>query len=105
MNVLDHFTELVNKHFITQHEISFYEKELGLKPKYLSKLAKKNNLQPPCQVLLEKQITHGKQLLKQTDKTVKEIAFEMNFEDHFYFSKVFKRKTGQTPTEYKSSLK
>ncbi|SFW45234.1 helix-turn-helix domain-containing protein [Cellulophaga fucicola] len=105
MDIIEKLSKLIDKHYITQHTISFYEKELGLKPKYLSKLAKKNNTLPPCQLLLEKQIWHGKTLLKNTDKTVKEIASEMNFEDHFYFSKVFKRKTGQTPTEYRSSVK
>lgn len=101
MEIIDKFNALVDEHFIKEHHISFYEKELDLKPKYLSKLSKKYNFPPPCQVLLQKQIIHSQDLLKNTNKNIKEIALEMNFKDEFYFSRIFKNKTGKTPTEYR----
>ncbi|MEZ7498522.1 AraC family transcriptional regulator [Flavobacterium sp. Arc3] len=36
-------------------------------------------------------------------KTVKEIALEMNFQDPYYFSRVFKNKTGLSPTKYRQN--
>ncbi|MDO6739136.1 AraC family transcriptional regulator [Wenyingzhuangia sp. 2_MG-2023] len=101
MEILEKFKNLIEEHFINEHEIAFYEKELGVKPKYLSKLSKKQNSLPPCQLLLQKQINYSQHLLKTTSKTIKEIAQEMNFEDPYYFSKVFKKKTGMSPTEYR----
>lgn len=101
MEIIEKFNALIDEHFIEEHHISFYEKKLDLKPKYLSKLSKKHNVPPPCQVLLEKQITHCQDLLLNTDKNIKEIALEMNFKDEFYFSRIFKSKTGKTPTEYR----
>ena len=101
METIKKFEALVDKHFISQHDISFYENELGLKPKYLSKILKKHNALPPCQILLHKQIEHSKHLLLTTTMTVKEIAFEMNFEDPYYFSRVFKNKTAISPTAYR----
>lgn len=103
MEILEKFKELIDQHFIEQHDIAFYEKELNLEPKYLSKLSKKMNVLPPCQILLQKQISHSKYLLKNTDKTVKEIAYEMNFEDPYYFSRLFKRKTGFSPSAYRKN--
>ena len=103
METIRKFNDLVNKHFKEEHNISFYEKKLGLKSKYLSKLSKKHNTSPPCQVLLNKQIEYSKQLLKNTQKTIKEIAIEMNFEDQYYFSKLFKNKTGISPSEFRKT--
>ncbi|MEP3836547.1 MAG: hypothetical protein ABJM36_02815 [Algibacter sp.] len=41
MEIIRKFNELINRHFLEEHDISFYEAQLGLKPKYLSKLSKK----------------------------------------------------------------
>jgi len=101
MEILDKFKQLVDKHYIDEHHISFYENELNVQPKYLSKLSKKLAVIPPCQILLQKQISHCEELLKNTDKTIKEIAYEMNFEDPYYFSRLFKRKTGVSPSKYR----
>ncbi|GAA3626024.1 helix-turn-helix domain-containing protein [Flavivirga jejuensis] len=101
MELLEKFKALVDKHFIEEHNISFYERQMKIKPKYLSKLSKKLNLAPPCQILLQKQIDHSQHLLLDTEKTVKEIAYEMNFQDPYYFSRVFKNKTGVSPTKYR----
>lgn len=43
----------------------------------------------------------AKQLLASTNRTVKEIAFELQFSDPFYFSNFFKRKAGVAPTDYR----
>jgi AraC-like DNA-binding protein len=47
-------------------------------------------------------IHKAKELLTNTNKSVKEIAFELNFESNFYFSKLFKEKVGLTPGEFRS---
>ncbi|EAS19889.1 helix-turn-helix transcriptional regulator [Nonlabens mediterrranea] len=101
METIKKFNNLVGQYFKEEHHISFYEKKLGLKSKYLSKLSKKHNALPPCQVLLNKQIEYSKLLLQNSHKTIKEIAEEMNFEDQYYFSKLFKNKTGVSPSEFR----
>ncbi len=101
MEILEQFEALVNEHFITEHDIAFYERRLNVKPKYLSKISKKLDVPPPCQLLLQKQIDHSKRLLSATNKPVKEIAYEMNFEDPYYFSRIFKKKTGVSPSKYR----
>ncbi|MEZ7506210.1 helix-turn-helix domain-containing protein [Flavobacterium sp. Arc2] len=103
MDLLQKFKILVDKHFIEEHDIAFYERELDVKPKYLSKLSKKMDIPPPCQLLLQRQIDHSESLLLNTKKTVKEIALEMNFQDPYYFSRVFKNKTGLSPTKYRQN--
>jgi two-component system response regulator YesN len=43
----------------------------------------------------------AKHILETRSLSVKEIAGEVGFSDEAYFSKVFKRRTGYTPTEYR----
>ncbi len=47
-------------------------------------------------------VAHAKGLLRQSGKSVKEIAWEVGFSDANYFSRVFKHHTDATPTQYRS---
>lgn len=55
----------------------------------------------PAQYILEAKLTRAKHLLSNTGKSVKEIAFELSFENAEYFSTIFKRKTDMTPLQYR----
>jgi len=49
----------------------------------------------------ERRILEAKRLIKFSGLSIKEIAFELGYEEHSYFTKVFKKITGCTPTEFK----
>ena len=51
--------------------------------------------------LLQKRITHAKQLLRFTDKTVEDIGYECGMGAVHYFSRMFKKMEGMSPSEYK----
>ncbi|MDY4889975.1 MAG: helix-turn-helix domain-containing protein [Prevotella sp.] len=56
----------------------------------------------PQDLLHEARIKRACQLLRQTDKTVAEVAYACGFSDPKYFSRSFKQSTGLSPTEYKT---
>ena len=56
----------------------------------------------PQDLLREARIKRACQLLRQTDKTVAEVAYACGFSDPKYFSRSFKQSTGMSPTEYKT---
>lgn len=58
----------------------------------------------PQDLLREARIKRACQLLRQSDKTVAEVAYACGFTDPKYFSRCFKQSTGQTPTDYKNAL-
>jgi len=55
----------------------------------------------PQQYFIQLKIEKAKMLLGHPSKSVKEIAYELNFESPFYFSKLFKEKVGISPDQYK----
>lgn len=58
----------------------------------------------PHQYLIQLKIEKAKMLLSNRTKSIKEIAFSLNFESAFYFSKLFKDKTGVSPNEFRKKL-
>lgn len=55
---------------------------------------------PPYQYFLHLKINRAKQLLDTGNLPVKEVAFTLGFEDQYYFSRLFKSKTGITPSNW-----
>ncbi|MEM8829938.1 MAG: AraC family transcriptional regulator [Cyanobacteria bacterium P01_G01_bin.19] len=58
---------------------------------------------PPYQYLNQQRIEYAKQLLKQTDLLITDIALECGFSSHSHFGKTFKQMVGTTPKQYKKS--
>lgn len=66
---------------------------------YFRKMFKSYTGVAPHQYHLELKIMRAKELLLSTDKSIKEISFELGFQSIFYFSRIFKKKVGINPTE------
>lgn len=50
-------------------------------------------------------INNAKELIIKSDLTLAEIAFKVGYNDAAYFTRIFKKNTGQTPGEFKASSK
>lgn len=59
---------------------------------------------PPHQFVIEKRINRAMELLRHTGKTVSEIADLLGFETLYYFSRLFKHKTGYSPTAFRQQV-
>jgi AraC family transcriptional regulator len=57
----------------------------------------------PYQYLFQQRIERAKQLLKQTERSIMEIALECGFNSHSHLSKQFRQLTGVTPTAYRAN--
>jgi AraC-like DNA-binding protein len=104
IDLLREFNMLVEAHFKTAHSVSFYADKLFKSPKTLSNTFAKLNTSP-LQIIHERIILEAKRLLIYTDKTAKEIAFEIGFEDASHLSRLFKKHTSLSPSEFKKQLK
>ena len=59
----------------------------------------------PHQYLLQLRIQKSRHLLAATSKSVKEVALLTGFESQYYFSRIFKQKTGMNPSDFRSQGK
>lgn len=97
------FWELVTQHCKTQRNVSFYAQKLAITPYYLSQVIREFFNDTPKALIDRQVILEIKALLSAGDKSIKEVASELNFEDTSYLSRYFKRHTGQTLIQFKKS--
>lgn len=97
-----HFRELVQKNHIKHKNIDFYSNILKISDNYLNKCVKATTGKAPKQWISEITIQHSQILLQDNSKEIAEIAFELNYQSPSYFSRIFKKVVGQSPSEYRS---
>lgn len=98
------FKQLVNTHFKDEKGVSFYADELAISTNYLNRCVQSLFHKNAKEIIIEIAIVHSQLLMWDTSKDIAEICYELNFEDPSYFSRLFKKVTGQTPTEYKKFI-
>ncbi len=103
VDLLRAFNVLVEQHFKEEHSVSFYAEKLFKSPKTLSNNFAKFN-RSPLQIIHQRIVLEAKRLLTYTDKSAKEIAYEIGFDDASHLSRLFKKFTSQSPSEFKKAL-
>lgn len=99
------FSRLVEIHFRSKHSVSEYADLLGIAPKSLSTRLKKLNLENPNEVIKARIVLEAKRLIMYTDSSMKEIGYQLGYDDPAYFNRIFHQKAGCTPAAFKKSLK
>ena len=77
---------------------------LGYSKSYLSKLFREQTGESIAAFAVRKKVKVAKQLIRDGNMNFSEIADKLSFDNPQYFSRVFKRETGMTPSEFKLSL-
>jgi two-component system response regulator YesN len=78
-------------------------RDLFISPSYFSRLLKQHWGKTFIDALTEYRVEKAKQLLSDSDWKTYAIAGEVGYSDPHYFSTIFKKATGVTPSEYRSS--
>jgi len=101
LDIFRKFNLLVEGNFRTEHTVNYYAQRLHKSPKTLSNLFALYNQKTPIQVIQGRILTEAKRLLYYTNKSVKQITYELGFEDPAYFSNFFKRQAALSPLEFR----
>lgn len=101
--VMERFKILLEQHFLALHKPSDYANLLHITPNVLSKRCKLYFRKTPTQLIQERIIIEAKKKIHLTRLSIKEIAFELQFQDEHYFSRFFKKITGISPQKFRNS--
>ncbi|MDZ8055946.1 MAG: helix-turn-helix domain-containing protein [Aulosira sp. ZfuCHP01] len=93
--------EYINEHLNQDIKLADLAALLGMSQFHFSHLFKQSMGTAPYQYLLQQRIERAKQLLKQTERSIMDIALECGFNSHSHLSKQFRQFTGMTPTAYR----
>lgn len=102
--LMEKFRRLIEEHFIKQHKPSFYAQTLNIPPNTLAKKCKKFFHKSPSDLIHERLIIEAKRRLHLTRQSIKEIAYELNFKDEYYFSRFFKKKVKLSPQAFRNAV-
>jgi AraC-like DNA-binding protein len=101
IDLIRQFNVLVEEHFKAKKSVAEYAKLLFKSPKTITNVFGKYSEDTPLQVIHKRVIMEAKRMLLYTDRTAKEIGYELGYTDQAQFSKLFKNHTGMTTTEFK----
>ena len=104
-NVVEQFLDLVHQHYREERMIGFYADRLCITPKYLSKIVKENTGRSAGEWIENYVMLEARTMLHNSDMTIQQIAVALNFPNQSFFGKYFKRATGMSPKQYRSSCR
>ncbi len=87
-------------HYAEDISLEDVAEQVNISPQYFSKLIKKNTGFNFTDWLAMLRVKKAKELLTNTNLTVKEVCFMVGYKDPNYFSRIFKKRIGITPSEY-----
>jgi len=97
------FHNLLNRHFREQRSVSFYASELNVTAKYLSTAVKEVSGRTAGDAIDDIVVMEAKVLLKNTQLSIVEVSDQLHFNDQFFFSQYFKKRTGLSPSDYRNT--
>lgn len=93
--------KFIDKNYKKPIGLNDLAEELNVSSFYVSKLFSKEGGQNFTEIVNDLRIKEAKRLIK-NDYSFKEVAYNVGFGSQSYFTKIFKKKVGMSPKEYRS---
>lgn len=99
------FLRILEDNFKRDVSVDFYAEKLNMSSRNLNSICR-NILQRSVSEIIEtRKLTEAKNLIVHSNKTISEIGFELGYNEKAYFTKVFKKKAGVTPSDFRNEMK
>jgi AraC-like DNA-binding protein len=94
---------LVDQHYQEHQPVSFYADQLHTTPKQLNDSCKRATGKTTSELIQERVLLEARRLLVHSDLSVTQVAAALGYFDNAYFFRFFKKHTGQTPEQFRST--
>ena len=98
------FLIILEENFRRPEGVEFYAEKLFMSSRNLNLICHNIMQKSVSEIIETRNLIEAKNLLVSTNKTVSQIGFELGYNEKSYFTNVFRRKSGQTPTEFRNEM-
>lgn len=102
---INEFGKFLEQKYKTEKSPSFYASQMNITLKHLNRICKETINETATEIITKRVILEAKRLLINKSKSVSEIADELGYANYPYFTKLFRKQTGVTPSEFRRGLK
>ena len=99
--LLKKFQALIEEQYKELHDVAAYADRLFISAGHLGEVIKQQSGKTAIEHIHERLVLEARRLLFHTDSSIKEIAWQLGFEDASYFNRFFKRLNSETPMHYR----
>ena len=96
------FRIAVERHYKTKHTVQEYAVHLNTQARTLNSLARKYSQKSALELIHDRIILEAKRRLYRESKSIKELGYELGFDDPAYFTRFFKKNVGSPPHYFKT---
>jgi AraC family transcriptional regulator, transcriptional activator of pobA len=99
--LVSRYQKLVSQHFLLQRKVADYAQQLAITPNHLNRVVKEVTGKTASDAISDMLAQEAKAVLKYTDASIAEIAYQLNFSEPASFNRFFKKMTGETPLAFR----
>jgi len=100
----NNFLQTLEYNFKRPVGVDFYADKLNMSSRNLNLISQSVFGKSVTEIIETRRLIEARRMLLNTNLTVAEIGFDLGYSEKSYFSRVFKKKTGTTPTEFRDKL-
>lgn len=104
-STLQSFLKILEENYQRPLGVDFYAEKLFMSARNLNLICKTILHQTVSEIIETRKLIEAKNQLTHSNKNISEIGFELGYNEKAYFTNVFKKRTGQTPSEFREEMK
>src|SRR5688572_4875596 len=104
LETFNNFLKILEENYRRSEGVEFYAEKLNMSTRNLNAITKKIFDKSVSEIIETRKLTEARRLLLHSTLSVSEIGFDLGYNEKSYFSRVFHKNTGLTPTQYKSQM-
>ena len=105
LSIIEKARSYINENFRRDISLDDVSREVDISPYYFSKLFKQETGKNFIEYLTEIRLRSARELLQNSQYSIKEICAQSGYSDPNYFSRIFKKYEGVTPSEFREHLR